>query len=516
VGAVAIGWDDAEDTHYAWRLTPDMAFYAGTEAASRVDLSAAPSTAWDNASVPARPVVAELWEKLFIVDAVPDYSARNTLLSLDANGTVLQQSYVLGAGPAQPMQPYTAEEYNGVLFVAGYGTEDASDGDRPEYVRHSFLGRSPDAADGFDIDAWAIIGAVGQRVTAMKKGRGVLLVAKEQELYRMAGFGRAYPGWQYQIEQVSNTQGLGASNAYALTFAEGYWYGLGAGGPFRTDGYTVDVLVSPRLTDFAGISQRQTAWVAYHPARRMVLFGVHPASVPSGRSATYPFRVWAWDIDRQVWAPDWVPGFDVHSAGTVVTSAAQGPSAAPSAPATSSATTSGFTAGWTNGDVSALTEYWERLEAGPSVLTGTEAVTVASKVRTGLDPRQNYYWKVRHRKNGVTSAFATETLAQTKLAPPILAAVGDNASNKVKVTTTNPHSASVTVRVERSPAGAAAWTEVLTLLLHKSGKVASYDVSASCGVDYDYRALCEDLSWAPGTQSVYSSTVTDVTACEGA
>src|SRR5207247_420385 len=114
--------------------------------------------------------------------------------------------------------------------IAGYGDEETAGGDRPETVRHSYLGKAPDASDGFDKDAYELVGAKGDRVTAMRKGRGLLLCAKPNELYRISGFGRAYPGWQYATEGVHNTAGFGVENPLALDHAAGCWYGVGRQG----------------------------------------------------------------------------------------------------------------------------------------------------------------------------------------------------------------------------------------------------------------------------------------------
>ncbi len=432
-GGLLIGWDDALNKHYAYRVTEDMAFYTGTEATSRTDLTAAPSTEWDNGSTPARPVMAELWEKMFLCDAIETYGSRNTLLSIAADGTVVQPAFQFGAGPAAALRPYCLEEYNGVLFIAGYGAED--DTDRPEYLRHSFLGRSPDdttgGAEGFEINSWNIIGAIGQRITALRKGRGLLLVAKANELHRVSGFGRAYPGWQYQVEGVQNTLGLGVANPRALTFVSGgagdMWFGVGAQGPFRTDGFTVESLVGPRQRGWRGIDRLEAAWVRYHPQRRVVLFGLHPTQNRTGRSASYPWTIWVWDLDRERWATDWDNDADYHYGFGLATTTGDGPTAAPSAPATSSQTTGGWTADWTNGDADADTELWLRdITAGGAftLYDGAIAPGVATLAVTGQLPRHQFEWRVRHSLNGALSEFSAATSALTLLAAPTLASSG--------------------------------------------------------------------------------------------
>jgi len=262
VGMVAVSFSEGAEKHYATRLTTDGDFYTGTEATSRTDLTASPSTSWDTTE-PARPTAAELWEKLFLADGTVDYADRSTFLSLDATGTVLEPHFAFDGGSSQALKPYCLEEFNNVLFLAGYGDETV--GDRPEMIRHSFLGKSPDAADGFDSAAWIMIGAKGQRVTAMCKGDTALLVAKTNELYRISGYGRAYAGWQYEVEHIQQSLGLGCYGPYALCFAQGYWYGVGQNGPFRTDGVDVQALRGPREHAWALVSSPEAFSVDYHP-----------------------------------------------------------------------------------------------------------------------------------------------------------------------------------------------------------------------------------------------------------
>lgn len=479
VGAVAIGWSDGRDKHYAYRLTSDLQFFTGSEATSRHDLTAGGS--WNNGSSPARPIAAELFEKLFVADATADQTARDTFFSLTSTGTVTEPSFSFAGGAASKLKPYCLEEYNGVLFLAGYGDE--GDKDRPEILRHSFLAKSPDAADGFDKDAYELIGAKGKRVTALRKGRGLLLAAKASEFYRITGFGRAYPGWQYTLENVQNTLGLGISNPLGLTFAEGYWYGIGLQGPLRTDGYAVESLAGPRQRGWRAINQVDSAWVAYHPERRLVLFGVHPSEASAGRSATYPWVLWAWDIERQVWQTDAKYGTDVFMAAAVTQgggATSSGPSAAPSAPNTTSPTVSGYTANWTNGDVTAYTEVWEKEGAGGTwTLVTTVNPGVATYPVTGRKSHIEYFWRVRHRKNGVTSEYCADTSAKTLMTVPNIGAACTGFASMSTITATSRSEGTTTLIIEESADGAA-WSPVasgsvglggtVTWLLHTSTK----------------------------------------------
>lgn len=504
VGAIAVGWSDGRNRLYAYRLTADITFFTGAEATSRHDLSAAPSASWNNTTSPARPVAAELFERLFLADATTDYTARNELLSLISTGVIANPSFSFDGAAAETLRPYCLEEYNGVLFIAGYG--DGADSDRPEMLRHSFLAKSPDAADGFDKDAYLLLGAKGQRVTALRKGRGLLLAAKAHEFYRVTGFGRAYPGWQYTVENVQNTLGLGVSNPHALTFAEGMWYGMGMQGPLRTDGYVVESLVGPRQRGWRALNQVDSAWVSYHPERRVILFGVHPTQTSGSRSATYPWAVWVWDLERSVWQTDWKFGADFFMVAPVTTTTAVGPTAAPSAPSTSNQTASAYRANWTNGDATAQVEFWEKEGSGGTwTLITTIAAGTALYDRTGRDSHVEYFWKVRARKSGVTSEFCAETSAKTLMSAPSLVGGCLGYDEQASATCVQSCEGTTTLVLESSPAGAGTWSEISTA----GGPEFRFILGNSASTDY--RAKSRDLTW-PTTESPYSATV-NIEAC---
>lgn len=509
-GAVALGWSSGTTKHYAYSVTSDMAFAGASEALSRAALPAN----WNRASV-ARPVIASLFERLYVCDATEIYSSRNSLIEIDA-GTppgATEQTFAFVGGTAQVMRPFCLEDYNNVLFVAGYGDEGVSASDDPALVRHSFLGQRPGSANGFDKDAYNTIGAKGERITAMKKGRGLLLVAKANELHRITGFGKAYPGWQYQVEGVDNSLGFGVENPLALEYAEGLWFGIGKQGPFMTDGFEVTTIVGPRQRTWRGIDKLDKAFVRYHPERGLILFGVHIVS--GAPDTTYPWVKLAWDIQRRVWQPNWrLTGntrFFVMQA--VATSAVQGPSAPPTGPNTTVVTFSSWRANWTNGDATAETEYWEREDTGASVLSALIGPGTALYNASSRNGHQTYGWKVRHRKGGVYTDFTTEQVVQTDLAAPTVSHVCELVNTGfgggmmlTHVNVANPNKGSVTITLEKFITGV--WTVVKTWTGQPQGTVTYNAVGAPA--NGDYRARCTDAVW-PNPNSAYSGTHT--TAC---
>lgn len=550
VGMVAVGWSSGRSKHYLYRLTPNAAFFTGTESTSRTDLTAAPSTGWNVG--PRRPFSVELFSKLFLIDCTSTFTDRQPMVTIDAAGTLLEPLYALSGATAattvltsdgtkptaadtvtigtvtytfraavtttanevligvsaltalsnlvdavnladggaaitygsatavnpdasgaittaltatftasaagvggnslasteasthlsfahatftggagsnpSPLKPLCVEEYNNVLFVSGYGDEASQD--VPNMLRHSFLGQDPgNPATGFDPLAYNHIGADGVPILALRKGRGILLVFKTNEIWRVTGFGNATPGWQYQVELVNNTFGYGVSNPWAVTFAEDYWYGWGLNGPFRTDGYTVESLRGPREVSWRLLNQFDRYWVEYHPDRRVVCFGVHPAQTSGSRSATVPWDVWNWDLARSVWTSDWEfgqsshspdfgAGYDLNHVKAINTTTVTGPTAPPVIAAVSAVSLHTFTANWTNGDTSASTEVWVSQAAGPFTLFGTAAPGAISLPITGWVAGNAYTVKVRHTKAGVVTAFSATVGWDATGAPP--------------------------------------------------------------------------------------------------
>lgn len=347
----------------------------------------------------------------------------NSLATTETSGHLSFGATTLTGGSGSnplPLYPLVAEEYNNVLFIAGYGDEAAQDA--PQRVRHSFLGQDPaDPVTGFNGLAYNDIGATGIPVKALVKGRGILLAVKDNELWRITGFGNASPGWQYQVELVNNTFGYGVSNPWAMCFAEDYWYGWGNNGPFRTDGYVVESLRGPREFSWRLLNEFDQYFVEYHADRRVVCFGVHPAQTDGDRSTTVPYVLWVWDVVRQVWqpnqmfgnsahSPDFGAGFDLNHIKSLNVTTVAGPTGPPRIEAVTSVGLTGFTANWDNGDTTASTEVWVSQATGPFTLNGTAAVPGATSQAVGSwTPGNAYSVQVRHNKNGVVTAFSAVT-----------------------------------------------------------------------------------------------------------
>ena len=389
---------------------------AGTEADSTTNLG----SGWNGASVGV-PVGAELFEAVYLADDSP-IASRRPLQKLALSGGSLvatTPTYQLGAGPAAAAKFAGVEVFASVVFGWGYGSEDNPD--EPHTMRHSFLGRDPAAADGFDPDAYATIGAQGQPVRAAKAGQGVLLVAKEAELYRISGSGSALPGWQFAIQQVDASLGAGCVNARCLVYAEGWWYGLGRDGPWRCDGARVEVLRSNRGSSWRGIGSLDSAFVVHHPRRRAVLFGLEEsASTLTGSGASV---LWAWDLEENCWGPN-------HRLPTRIRAAAAIAPSGVVVPTTPSAVTQVLEQGafretslqlrWVNGLPNQPTEVWASTSSTGNQLLATVGAGISGIVLTGLTAGTEYSVTLRH-VGAIETPFTNAVSAYTRPNAPRLA-----------------------------------------------------------------------------------------------
>lgn len=508
-GVVAIGWKTGtpNGSHWAFLAASDLASQGVVEELA----------AW--AGPAARPLAVEMFENVYICDTNPVYGDREPLLQLTGAGTATAIQQQFPPGSSGSMYPRVIEEFAGVLFAAGF--DGSTVGQERAILRHSFLARSPSASDGWSGDGWALIGAKGKEITALKAGRNVLLVAKVDALYRVYGSPLALDGWQFAIEALDFGVGYGVTNPYALEYWNGWWYGVGDSGPWRTDGSTIENLADRRRDSWDGLNaDLSLAWVSAHPERGIVLFGMKPDTL------------WVWDTAAEAWMGDWVfPGTTIAYGSAVVSTESVGPVGPPTAPASSSVTGTGWTADITTGDALALTEWWVRQRG--DVGNGTDTIWqlhdttgqgVEQYVFTGMQGYTHYQWKARHVKQGFASAFTTETSVYTDIvAPTWVDAVGiSDTLLKVRLRVIQ-NSISSDIKFQRRTVSSAcgspgAWTDAITTTDWPGGPLTVYDEFAACGIYYQYQARAQDASWpGDGKTSAYvqCTTPTCTQACAG-
>lgn len=473
-GVAIVAHRSTSSRHYAFLYDGGL-----TALSQRVDLG------W-NIATPAKARIVELFEELFIIDATAGTPAsRQAMKYVTSAGAVGTVQGDLGAG-LEDLSPLAHEVWNNVLFMAGQDSLRASS---PAMLRHSFLGRSPRAANGWNKDAYAIIGSKGDPINALSAGH-FLLIAKGHELYRLSGFGRALEGWQYAVQPLDNTDGIGVEWPGALCYVEGRWFGVGYGGPFVTDGEEIVSLVGPRRRSWRAVSGLDRAICRFHPERRVVLFGLCTAS------ATRPNTFWQFAVDSNEWVGDLVPPVGANDAFSIPATVAQGPAAAPGvitvthASATETATQGTLVLG----DATAYTRVWVDKGAG-FVLETTLAPGVNAWSVAGLTKGTKYPVKMDHLKNGIASAFNAEADSFTLLEIPSIIAAGDSAPNKVylEVTVTV---AGVTITWRRDGVDTAIVISPMPV-----GTEVRYDTGATCGVTHSYVARASRPDWPAAIQT---------------
>lgn len=488
-GLALVGFNSAGPSHTVFLYSADLATQV-----------AATAMGWTPAS-PARPVITELFEKLFICDATVGLSNRQQLVSVNASGTVTAVTANLG-GSNEALRPFCVATYNSVLFASGFDTGQL---DAPAKLWHSFLGQSPDVAppNNFDPNAWNIIGAQGEYITAMVPGQNVLLIAKEAELYQLTGYGEALPGFQYAVQQVENSDYLGCKWPGALCYAEGYWYGASEAGPWRYDGSKPpEVLVRHRLRSWPSVISLDKAVVRYDPTRRCILFGFVTGSDTAIRD------VWLWDIDAEGWVSDWRLPVGVNDVFAIATSGLAAPNGSPNGLAITdtSATLTSISGTIGTQDITSSTEIWtdsgsgfvKSLVLNPNVLSFTVPSMPAN---TAISV------KARYIKNGIVSPFTSTVTAHTLLSPPTISATATGQTTAtVQVTQQSNLS---TLNLTRNAGLIKTWTN------QPNGTVTLSDTGLSASTTYVYSVTATRSDWPASINTSAAATAQVTTQSSG-
>lgn len=462
-------------------------------------LVASGSLGWTGGAARAHSV--ELFEKMYIADATPGIGNRKQLVSVNASGVVTPVTAQLG-GASEAVRPFCIATYSSVLFASGFDTGQV---DAPAKLWASFLGQSPDAAPpaNFDPQAWIIIGAQGEYITAMAPGQSVLLIAKEAELYQLTGAGQANPGWQYAVQPVENSDYLGVKWPGGLCYAEGYWYGISEAGPWRYDGSKPpEVLVRSRLRSWGDVTSISQAVVRYDPTRRAVMFGLITGTDTSIRN------IWLYDIDQEGWVGDWRLPIGVNDCFAIAESGLAAPSGPPTGLAIndSAATLTSISGSLGNSDITSSTEVWVDSGSGyvknqtlnPNVLTFTV---------TGLPANLAGNLKLRYIKNGIPSAFGPSTPIHTLLSPPLLTATATSPTT-VTVQVTQQSNLS-DVKLTRNAGLIKTWPA------QPNGQVTLNDTGLTASTTYAYSATASRADWPSVINTSTAATAQVTTPASG-
>lgn len=481
---------------------------------------------WSGLSVPPRPVLASFeggsatagtarlyiadydeqqntmfWDGTTINTLQADFSGDDVLENVKFHYVIPYQFHVWGAGF---LQGTTARKE--LLRFSQPGLIPAADADNP--------------TDPTELREWHIndsrpVGRRGDKVTTMGLAGGALIVYKYGQTYALFGYDRD----SWAIRMLTERSGAVGPYASAST-GDGLSFAWAERGPIVTNGQTVDDSISESIRKHvleAEISDKTC--VAFSPDDGLVYF-IYPRA-----GSTEPNRWLAFDKERKLWTEgEWLAQgggiLQTRHAFAIPPSppppapgqpgALPGPVAAPASLVLTVVDEDEITLAWTNGDIAldTVTEIYRGTSPNPTAAIATVTSGVASYEDSGLVAKTPYYYRLRHKRNGVFSGYSNEPNAKTTLARPTGFAVS-RLSNGIRVSMTNNEAGADIVIERQTPPGSGAFVVRTTLVAQASGTITFDDTTATCNTSYEYRAK---VTLVGQTNSLYSS-VASTTAC---
>ena len=429
--------------------------------------------------------------------------------------TVLTNSLDL-AGPDNTVFSYV-KDYQFHVWGTGYYEGIIL---RPEMLRFSTPGSLPlaDIADGTDrawhVSDWIPIGRRGNSIIGLEVVNQRLLVFQQDALHAINGYNRT----SWSVRNLSPY--IGAVGPLAFDHYAGkicfFW---SATGPMMTDGETVTDIGEPIREIINNVPSDTNIICRVDPTAMLAYF-----FVPTG-AATSPNYYYAFDIQNKLWTEgqfldDAGVAINIGSGTRVVElgSAAVGPTAAPSSlvavvDPVNYDTTIDLT--WVAGDTAfnTYTAVHRDTTTGFTPASGNE-IGVANPGVTEweddtCDSDDQYFYKVRHLRNGQYSAASNQDDATTALARPDLVKLS-GLVNGIKVTIDNLV-ANAELNIDRSSEPVATWSDITTLNNQPASEVSHDDTTATCATQYNYRVRTEE---AGSTSSPWVQ-AGPLNACEG-
>ena len=318
-------------------------------------------------------------------------------------------------------------EYNSHLWATGYRHDDGSNNVTDDaIIRFSTIGliqeieaditNSP-GADEWWITDWRSVGDRAQKIVALGKAGGGLVVAKRRAAYLIQGIDR----YSWALEQVSGS--VGAVGPRAIDWIEeGLCFMWSEVGPVVTDGNKV-TKIGDDIKDLVQATQyAQSTAVAVSPDDNLVYFTLD--------KGTGSVEEWAaFDYERDKWADgSWLltgtTNIVVNQMKRVSTDTLPGPAAAPTNLVATEVNEDRIDLTWDNGEtgIGTTTQIYRVAGAGPAdngdTLEGEVGAGVGSYTDDDLTSRTEYAHAVYHTRNGTESAVATESSVKTGLANP--------------------------------------------------------------------------------------------------
>ena len=431
---------------------------------------------------------------------------------LDASGSAEDVYFSL-------MAPYQFHLW-GTGFYGGTGTNY-----RPEMLRFSQPGLIPniDPAGGVDKDggtpaskewfsfSYRNLGRRGDRIQALSYAAGNMMVFQAGSIHALFGYGQD----SWAAKQVSDQIGCVGPNAVVQAGSGGLCYFWSHDGPFATDGSTLQPMGEDIRQHVVDLGADDKVSAAYAPDEGIIYYSLYSPGTDVDAAGIWPSEYLAFDVNRNKWADgSWLDGgesdpfrLQISCLETLTPreiSAAPGPIGAPTTLALvgfdQTFTNTTVNLSWVPGDTSTEVETVIHRSLTPAFSAGSgneigrqPSGDAASYSDTGRDGLTDYYYQVRHFRNGSYSAISNE-LAVTTPCPTLTDYVlCKTIPTGVKVTVEVPAGA-VDVLIERrifESAGSAGWTEATTLSNPGSGTRTYDDTDGECYQRYHYRGTCQ-------------------------
>lgn len=403
--ALAVGHSTITDKFYLYWLKADLTDWYNSNKALQGSTNVAPVAAlWTTAPDPAPVTIAEGLGFAYIAHSVAGTSFKTQQFDTTVTPAVLSafQANLNGGGLADTY-------FRGVvsfqqhLWGWGYGSQTAGDNDRPELLRFStpFFGAMA-AADNFAVGHR--VRSIREKIVAAVVAGEVLYVGTNFSIWPITGFGRN--SWD-KSRPIDNSYGF-AGIFSACEGPNGALYYWSHSGPMRCIGRDAQPLWPRVATTIAGIVNEQNVVAVYDSNAKQVVWYYQDAS------SLRVSRICAYDVVHDVFlGPDGDIGLGIDCAvlcTPVYGASAPGPVGAPTVASTDGIGTTVATAHWTNGDTNpdTLSQVEYRLQAGPGawvVASSSIPSGVTSYQITGLTGLTDYEWRVKHVRNGISSAY---------------------------------------------------------------------------------------------------------------
>lgn len=508
-GALVVGHSTVTDKFYLYRVTSDFTAWYNSGGALQSNTNAQPAAVlWSSATDSAKVFVAEGLGKAYIAHNVAGTSFQSKVYSV-AGGLADLQADLRGSGLENTyFRGFVAFQQH--LWGWGYGSQAASDNDRPELLRFG-LPNFATSGGGYFLQTDSF--TVGHRVRSVREGivgavvaGAALYVGTKTSIWPITGFGRNSWDKSRPLDDAYGFAGpLAAVSANQRLY---YWSDRG---PLRVEGLARPEPLWDAVTiAAAGIVSPADIVAVFDPDRDQAIFLYRNAT--TGRVSALA----AFDIRRDAWlGPDGDIGLGIACAALVTPVSVVGPTAPPNTPSTTDVGSSVATGHLVAGDTSPGTKtIWEiKLQADSvwTVAAETEATTLQYQF-TGLTFASAYEWRAKHQKNGQDSAYlgpaaGTQFTTSNQLNPPSACSMsGQPSPCRIYVNWHNSGEAGVSTEVyfgETNPP--------TTLRATVGPGVASWNTAIEAGT---YYARVRHVKTGR-TPSNYSNTATRSQSCSG-